>query len=237
VSTREFRGILKTGTSSRANRPALGRSPCRSIPAWDKSIVPNVGLEPTRPCGDRILSPVRLPECHGGIILSSPDLGSFLEGGDHDRLDRRTNQRFEARIPCPRGCQVVELENYAFGHSAMPMHNTNGSPVPQLTPGQPRQMLGEAINHLRRTSMTGTLLNCDEAVRFIEQIQDPVTKNLVNMAFVHLVKRVHLEKRDLPATGLDMLFLVTSLKDFFAEHDVIARTLEGEKVGAWFDGM
>jgi hypothetical protein len=85
--------------------------------------------------------------------------------------------------------------------------------------------------------MTGTLLNCDEAVRFIEQIQDPVTKNLVNMAFVHLVKTVHLEKRNLPTTDLDMLFLVTSFKDFFAEHDVIARTLEGEKVGAWFDGM
>ncbi len=84
--------------------------------------------------------------------------------------------------------------------------------------------------------MRGTLLNCDEAVRFIEQIQDPVTKNLVNMAFVHFVKRAHLEKRDLPESDLDMLFLVTSLKDFFAEHDVIARTLEGEKVGAWFDG-
>jgi hypothetical protein len=83
--------------------------------------------------------------------------------------------------------------------------------------------------------MTGTLLNCDEAVRFIEQIQDPVTKNFVNMAFVHLVKRVHLEKGDLPRTDLDMLFIVTALKDFFAEHDVIARTLKGQKVGAWFD--
>jgi hypothetical protein len=83
--------------------------------------------------------------------------------------------------------------------------------------------------------MTGTLLNCDEAARFIEQIQDPVTKNLVNMAFVHLVKRVHLEKRERPAADLDMLFVVTSLKDFFAERDVIVRTLGGEKVGAWFD--
>jgi hypothetical protein len=84
--------------------------------------------------------------------------------------------------------------------------------------------------------MTGTLLNCDEAVRFIEQIRDPVTRNLVNMAFVHLVKRVHLEKRDPPQADLDMLFIMTSLQDFFAEHDVIARTLEGERVGAWFDG-
>jgi hypothetical protein len=29
------------------------------------------------------------------------------------------------------------------------VHNASGSPVPQLTPGQPRQMLGEAINHLK----------------------------------------------------------------------------------------
>lgn len=83
--------------------------------------------------------------------------------------------------------------------------------------------------------MAGTLLNCDEAVRFIEQIPDPVTKNLVNLAFVHVVKQVHLEQRDRPKTDLDMLFVVTSLKDFFAEHDVIARTLEGETVGAWYE--
>ena len=81
----------------------------------------------------------------------------------------------------------------------------------------------------------GTLLYCDEAVRFIERIDDPVTKSLVNMAFVHLVKEVHLERRDSPSRDIDMLFLVTSLKGFFGEHDVLARTLHGEKVGAWFD--
>ena len=81
----------------------------------------------------------------------------------------------------------------------------------------------------------GTLLNCDEALRFIEQIEDPVTKALVNLAFVHLVKRVHLEEGTPPRHDLDMLYLVTALKDFFAEHDVLARTLSGEKVGAWFD--
>jgi hypothetical protein len=32
-----------------------------------------------------------------------------------------------------------------------------------------------------------------------------------------------------------MLFLVTSLTDFFAEHEVLARTLDGEEVGAWFE--
>ncbi len=29
------------------------------------------------------------------------------------------------------------------------MHNTRGSLVPQLTPGQPRQMLGKAIQHVK----------------------------------------------------------------------------------------
>jgi hypothetical protein len=82
----------------------------------------------------------------------------------------------------------------------------------------------------------GAFLHCDEAVQFIEQIDDAVTKNLVNMAFVHLVKRSLLEKRLLPQSDLDMLYLVTALKDYFAEHDVLARTLAGEKVGAWYDG-
>jgi hypothetical protein len=81
----------------------------------------------------------------------------------------------------------------------------------------------------------GTLQNCDEALRFIEQIQDPVTRSLVNMAFVHIVKKVYLEKRDLPQSDLDMLFVVKALKEYFDEHQVIARTLEGERVGAWFE--
>src|SRR5271157_3367416 len=38
------------------------------------------------------------------VTLSAPDLVSLLEGGDHDRVDRRTGQRFEARIPRPRVC-------------------------------------------------------------------------------------------------------------------------------------
>ena len=82
--------------------------------------------------------------------------------------------------------------------------------------------------------MTATLINCDEALRRIERIEDAVTRTLVNMAFVHFVKRVHLERRDRPSNDLDMLFVVASLEEFFSEHDVLSRTLEGEKVGAWF---
>ncbi len=80
----------------------------------------------------------------------------------------------------------------------------------------------------------GSLLFCDEAVQFIAQIQDPVTRLLVNMVFVQLVKRTHLEKRDFPRRDFDVLYFVRALNDYFSEHDVIARTLEGETVGAWF---
>jgi hypothetical protein len=35
----------------------------------------------------------------------------------------------------------------------------------------------------------GTLRNCDEAMRFLDQIADPITRSFVNMAFVHMVKK------------------------------------------------
>jgi hypothetical protein len=84
-------------------------------------------------------------------------------------------------------------------------------------------------------SADGTLICSDEALRRIEQIQDPVTRTLVNMAFVQFVKKAHLAGRERPRADLDMLYLVETLEEFFADHDVLSRTLQGEKVGAWFD--
>lgn len=75
----------------------------------------------------------------------------------------------------------------------------------------------------------------DEAREFIAHVEDPVTRNLLNMAFTHVVKNHFIEKADAPQGGFDMLYFVKVLQTFFAEHEVIARTLEGEKVGAWFD--
>ena len=81
---------------------------------------------------------------------------------------------------------------------------------------------------------TGTLLQTDEALQRIERIEDPVTRTLVNMAFVQFVKKAHLAKRERPRADLDMLYVVETLEAFFADHDVLARTLQGEQVGAWF---
>jgi hypothetical protein len=81
----------------------------------------------------------------------------------------------------------------------------------------------------------GTLLHCDEAMRVIDQIEDPVTRNLVNMIFVHMVKTTHLENQEHPDTDFDMLYFIKVMKEFFSEHQVLTQALAGEKVGAWFD--
>ena len=83
----------------------------------------------------------------------------------------------------------------------------------------------------------GTLLHADEAIRFIEQIPDPVTRSLVNMAFVRFVKAIHVDRQDAPWSDVDSIFLVKVLHDFFGEHEILERTLAGETVGAWFDDM
>jgi len=79
------------------------------------------------------------------------------------------------------------------------------------------------------------LLRCEEAQHFLDQLNDPITKNFVNMAYVLVIKKCCLEKVDFPQGQFDMLFFVKLLGDFFAEHQVIEKTLAGEKVGAWFE--
>jgi hypothetical protein len=80
-----------------------------------------------------------------------------------------------------------------------------------------------------------TLLRCDEAKTFIDRVDDPVTRNLLNMAFVQVVKTHFIEKRGAPQGDFDMLYFVQVLSSYFSEHEVLSRTLAGEKVGAWFD--
>ncbi|MBV9121771.1 MAG: hypothetical protein JO112_00245 [Planctomycetes bacterium] len=79
------------------------------------------------------------------------------------------------------------------------------------------------------------LIHCEEAQDFLDQLSDPITRNLVNMAYVLAVQKCCLEKSDFPQGEFDMLYFVKVLKDFFSEHQVLERTLAGEKVGAWFD--
>jgi hypothetical protein len=45
--------------------------------------------------------------------------------------------------------QVAALYNPAVGYTGIFVHNSSGPLVPQLTPAQPRQMLGEAIRYVK----------------------------------------------------------------------------------------
>jgi hypothetical protein len=82
---------------------------------------------------------------------------------------------------------------------------------------------------------TGKLLQCDEAKAFIDRVNDAVTRNLLNMALVHVVKRFFIDKEEAPQGDFDMVYFAKVLESFFSEHQVLSRTLAGEKVGAWFD--
>jgi len=44
-----------------------------------------------------------------------------------------------------KNLQVAELYNPAVVYSGILVQNSTGSPVPNLTPGQPRQMLGLVV--------------------------------------------------------------------------------------------
>ena len=43
--------------------------------SFDRRLVPGVGIEPTRPCGQQILSLPRLPFRHPGRVISSLEIG------------------------------------------------------------------------------------------------------------------------------------------------------------------
>ena len=53
---------------------------------------------------------------------------------------------------------MAEPAKNGVGQAGMIVQNASGSPVPQLTPGPLRQMLGEAIRHVKS-------LPCDAAQR------------------------------------------------------------------------
>jgi hypothetical protein len=62
---------------------------------WDSCVVPGGGLEPPRPCGLRILSPLRLPISPSGLIAVFLLTPSF--SGSYQNIDR-THQRFAGSV-------------------------------------------------------------------------------------------------------------------------------------------
>jgi len=78
------------------------------------------------------------------------------------------------------------------------------------------------------------LARCDAAAEFIEQLKDPIVRNLLNIAFTRVVK-IYTAKKTRPIGPFDMMFFVQTLADLFSDGDIIQRTVAGERVGGWFD--
>jgi hypothetical protein len=79
------------------------------------------------------------------------------------------------------------------------------------------------------------LTNTDEAGIHAQSIPDAVTKNFVNMIYTIALRRCYFDKSDTPTGDFDMAFFVRVLEEFFSDKEVVQRTLNGERVGAWFD--
>jgi len=77
------------------------------------------------------------------------------------------------------------------------------------------------------------LLRGDEAAELLERESNPVTKALLNNANYWLVRKFFTENNR-PIADLDYRYVLELLRDIFKEHDVLARLLNGEHVGAFF---
>jgi len=75
------------------------------LPNTDLSRVPKVGLEPTPPCGDRILSPARLPFRHFGQASHKYEVGA----ASRQPPDERENERGDAASPTQKSPPLADV--------------------------------------------------------------------------------------------------------------------------------
>ena len=67
--------------------------------------MPEKGVEPSRPCGQRILSPPRLPFRHSGAWGKSSRLGGLPQ--DEVRYPNRCNLRCKNLATCELECEIL----------------------------------------------------------------------------------------------------------------------------------
>ena len=79
------------------------------------------------------------------------------------------------------------------------------------------------------------LIQCEEADVVIQSIADPIARNFVNMIYTIAFRRCYFDKTDMPKGDFDMCFLVRVLEEFFIDKETIVRTLNGERVGEFFE--
>jgi hypothetical protein len=79
------------------------------------------------------------------------------------------------------------------------------------------------------------LVNWDEAGRFLNGIENPITRRIVDRAMTIARLRFYAPGGSPRASDFDLLFLAEVLCELFRDHDVIRQELDGKRPGAWSD--
>ena len=86
---------------------------------------------------------------------------------------------------------------------------------------------------VRNPGATPGVLRHSEAMKYIDTIDDAVTKRLVHRAQFFALRRFA-ERKDRPKADFDFLFFAHVMKDFCEQHDVLREVLGGKDDGGWW---
>lgn len=74
-----------------------------------------------------------------------------------------------------------------------------------------------------------------EAFEYITRVEDPITRRLLRMALVHFLLPRADDGTTEPRCDVDLRYVMAVLQEFLAEHTILIRTLQGEKIGDFSD--
>lgn len=78
-----------------------------------------------------------------------------------------------------------------------------------------------------------TIINTESASAFIRDMDDPILKTLLDMAYAIIAKRYSNPITHQLAADLDLRFVTEVLVELFSERELLKKVLDGERPGAW----
>ena len=80
---------------------------------------------------------------------------------------------------------------------------------------------------------TAELVNWDEAGRFLNGIENPITRRIIDRAMIIARMRFYAPNETPRTKDFDLLFLAEVLVELFRDHEVIRQEIDGKRPGAW----
>jgi hypothetical protein len=80
-----------------------------------------------------------------------------------------------------------------------------------------------------------TLINGEFARAFLSDVEDPILKTILDMAYVIIVKKYNHPGAHRLGADLDLRFLTEVLVELFSDRKLMQSVLAGERPGAWDD--